>query len=74
MSQFFLSGGQSIRVLASASVLPMNIQDYEYSHTCSYHYVGLEGTHWEETEEFNFGPIWSVSSVESEVVQSCPTL
>ena len=28
MSQFFSSGGQSIRVLASASVLPMNIQDW----------------------------------------------
>ena len=27
MSQFFASGGQSIGVLASASVLPMNIQD-----------------------------------------------
>ena len=28
MSQFFASGGQSIRVLASASVLPMNIQNW----------------------------------------------
>ena len=28
MSQFFTSGGQSIRVWASASVLPMNIQDW----------------------------------------------
>ena len=28
MSQFFLSGGQSIGVSASASVLPMNIQDW----------------------------------------------
>ena len=28
MSQFFESGGQSIRVSASASVLPMNIQDW----------------------------------------------
>ena len=27
MSQFFASGGQSITVSASASVLPMNIQD-----------------------------------------------
>ena len=27
MSQFFASGGQSIRDSASASVLPMNIQD-----------------------------------------------
>ena len=28
MSQFFASGGQSIGVSASASVLPMNIQDW----------------------------------------------
>ena len=28
MSQFFTSGGQSIGVLASVSVLPMNIQDW----------------------------------------------
>ena len=28
MSQFFTSGGQSIRVSASASALPMNIQDW----------------------------------------------
>ena len=28
VSQFFASGGQSIGVLASASVLPMNIQDW----------------------------------------------
>ena len=28
MSQFFVSGGQSIRASASASVLPMNIQDW----------------------------------------------
>ena len=28
MSRFFTSGGQSIRVSASASVLPMNIQDW----------------------------------------------
>ena len=28
MSQFFTSGGQRIRVSASASVLPMNIQDW----------------------------------------------
>ena len=28
MSQFFASGGQSIRVSASASILPMSIQDW----------------------------------------------
>ena len=36
MSQFFAWGGQSIGVLASASVLPMNIQDwYPLGWTCS---------------------------------------
>ena len=30
MSQFFESGGQSLRASASASVLPMNIQDWFY--------------------------------------------
>ena len=30
MSQFFASGGQSIRVSASASVLPMNTQDWSH--------------------------------------------
>ena len=28
MSQFFTSGGQSIRISASASVLPVNVQDF----------------------------------------------
>ena len=36
MSQFFASGGQSIRILASTSVLPMNIQDW----------FPLEWTYW----------------------------
>ena len=36
MSQFFTSGGQSIGVSASASVLPMNIQDW----------FALWWTHW----------------------------
>ena len=31
MSQFFASGGRHIRVSASASVLPMNIQDWSWS-------------------------------------------
>ena len=30
MCQFFISGGQSIGVSASASVLPMNIQDISF--------------------------------------------
>ena len=51
MSPFFPSGGQNTGVSASASVLSMNIQDYEYSLICSYYYVGLEGTHWKQTEE-----------------------
>ena len=35
MTQFFASGGQSIRVSASASVLPVNIQDGLVGSPCS---------------------------------------
>ena len=35
MTQFFPSGGQSIRVSASASVLPVNIQDELVGSPCS---------------------------------------
>ena len=35
MTQFFASGGQSIRVSASASVLPVNIQDGRVGSPCS---------------------------------------
>ena len=43
MSQFFPSGGQNIGVSASASVLPMNIQDYTLGLTglISLHSKGL---------------------------------
>ena len=44
MSQFFTSGGQSIEALASASVLPMNIQDgfpLEYTGLIFLHSRGL---------------------------------
>ena len=45
MSQFFASGGQSIRVSASTSVLPMNIQDYYYIQDImniqDYYYKGM---------------------------------
>ena len=41
MSQFFASGGQSIRVSASASVLSMNIQDWFSFRT---NYLGLGGS------------------------------
>ena len=44
ISQFFVSGGQSIRVSASASVLMMNIQDWsplEWTGWVSLQYTGL---------------------------------
>ena len=44
MSQFFASGGQSIRVWASASTLPMNIQDWfpsEWTGWISLQFKGL---------------------------------
>ena len=46
VSQFFASGGQSIRVSASASVLPVNIQDWfplGFSGLISLHQRGKEG-------------------------------
>ena len=42
MSQFFASGGQSIGVSASASVLPMNIQDWIPLGLT--HFLAVEGT------------------------------
>ena len=44
MSQFFASGGQSIGVSASASILPMNIQDWfllEWAGLISLHFKEL---------------------------------
>ena len=40
MSQFFASGGQSIGVSASTSVLPMNIQDW-FPLGCTWHIVRI---------------------------------
>ena len=42
MSQFFTSGGQSVEASASASVLPMNIQNW-FSGLISLQSVGLSG-------------------------------
>ena len=44
MSQFFTSGGQNIRASASASILPMNIQDWSplgWTGWISLHWKGL---------------------------------
>ena len=43
MSRFFESGGQSIGVSASASVLPMNIQDWFPLGWISLQFKGLSG-------------------------------
>ena len=44
MSQFFTSGGQSIGISASASVLPMNIQDwFPLGWTGQYQYLSWNG-------------------------------
>ena len=48
MSQFFASGGQSIRVSASTSVLPKNTQDWSplgWTGWISLQSKGLSGTH-----------------------------
>ena len=64
MSQFFASGGQSIRVSASASVLPMNIQDWFL--------LGLTG--WIPLQSKGLSRVFSSSVQFSSVAQLCPTL
>ena len=53
-SQFFASGGQSIRVSASASVLPMNIQDW----------VPLEWTGWISLQSKGLSRVFSNTTVQ----------
>ena len=54
MSQFFASGGQSIGVLASASVLPMNIQDW----------FPLGGTDWISLQSKGLSRVFSNTTVQ----------
>ena len=44
VSQFFTSGGQSIKVSASASVLPMNVQDCISFRTDCFDLLAVQGT------------------------------
>ena len=44
MSQFFASGGQSIRISASASVLPMNIQGWFPFGLTGWNFLVVQGT------------------------------
>ena len=44
MSQFFSSGGQRIGVSASASILPMNIQDWFYFRIDWLDFLAVQGT------------------------------
>ena len=55
MSQFFASGGQSIGVSASASVLPMNIQDW----------FPLELTGWISLQSKGLSRVFSSTTVQS---------
>ena len=73
ISQFFASGGQSIGVSASTSVLPINIQDW----------FPLEWTGWTSLQSKGFSRVFSNTTVQkhqffgiqfSSVTQSCPTL
>ena len=83
MSQFFASGGQSIGVLASASFLPMNIQDWfpvgspcsprdsqESSPTPQFKSINSLAL------SFPYSPTITsiISESENEVAQLCPTL
>ena len=54
MSQFFASGGQSIGVSASTSVLPMNIQDL----------FPLEGTGWISLQSKRLSRVFSKTTVQ----------
>ena len=54
MSQFFASGGQSIRASASASVLPMNIQDW----------FPLEWTDWISLQSKGLSRVFSNTTVQ----------
>ena len=54
ISQFFLSGGQSIRASASASVLPVNIQDW----------FPLGGTGWISLQSKGLSRIFSNTTVQ----------
>ena len=54
MSQFFTSGGQSIGVSASASVLPMNIQDW----------FRLEWTGWISLQSKGLSRVFSNTTVQ----------
>ena len=59
MSQFFVSGGQSIGVLASTSVLPMNTQDWS----------PLEWTGWISLETKGLSRVFSNVSSKALVLQ-----
>ena len=54
MSQFFTSSGQSIRVSASASILPMNINDW----------IPLRGTGWISLQSKGLSRIFSNTTVQ----------
>ena len=54
VSQFFISGGQSIGVSASASVLPMNIQDW----------FPLGWTHWISLQSKGLSRVFSNTTVQ----------
>ena len=61
MSQFFTSGGQSIRVSASTSVLPMNIQDW-------FPLDGLVGSHCSPRNSQESSPSPQFKSINSSVL------
>ena len=64
MSQFFTLGGQSIRVSASASVLPMNIQDL----------FPLGWTGWISLQSKGFSRVFSNTTVQKHQFLRCSVL
>ena len=61
MSQFFISGGQSLRASASASVLPKNIQDW-------FLFDWLIGSPWSPNDSQESSPIPQFKSIHCSVL------
>ena len=81
VSWFFASGGQSVGIWASASVFPMNIQDWcplGWTGWISLQSKGLSGVFSQfksiNSLEFSFLYIYHSAAAAAKSLQSCPTL
>ena len=70
MSQFIASGGQSIGVSASASIFPMNIQDWFWSWSSNILATWYkEPTHWKRPYSWERLRAWEKGMAEDEMVR-----